>query len=78
MTWTSEPPTKPGWYWIRINGNEADIVRINKRTVHGKKHLTISSVGENYALPIEWLTIKFKYEWAGSIEEPEDNKENVL
>ena len=70
MTWTSEPPTKSGWYWIRLNGIEAHIVRINEYAEQGKKYLTISAVGENYAIPIERLTIKFKYEWAGPIPEP--------
>jgi hypothetical protein len=72
MKWTDKSPTEPGWYWIRVNGIEARIVRINEYTEQGEKHLTISAVGENYAIPIERLTIKFKYEWAGPIPEPDE------
>jgi hypothetical protein len=70
MKWTYKPPQEPGWYWIRINRAEAHIVRINEYAEQGKKYLTISAVGENYAIPIERLTIKFRYEWAGPIPEP--------
>ena len=65
MIWTSEPPQAPGWYWLRINGDEADIVRINKRTVHGKTYLTISAVGENCTIPLRnkrRITMA-KYDW---------------
>ena len=75
LKWTSEPPQATGWYWIRINGDESDIVHINQYEEQGKKYLTISAVGENYAIPIERLTIKFKYEWAGPIPEPVEPEE---
>ena len=28
MIWTTDKPTKPGWYWWRTQGTEASVVRI--------------------------------------------------
>lgn len=75
LKWTSEPPKATGWYWIRINGDEAHIVRINEYAEQGKKYLTMSAVGKNYAILIESLTSKSKYEWAGPIPEPIEPEE---
>lgn len=72
LKWTSEPPKATGWYWIRINGDEPDIVCINQYEEQGKKYLTMSAVGKNYAILIESLTSKSTYEWAGPIPEPEE------
>ena len=62
MKWTTEKPTKPGWYWFKDHSYKyimyinPDIMPNGKDGYDGK----------------EWM---FSWEalWAGPIEEPEDD-----
>ena len=54
MTWTTELPTEPGWYYRRIisaNYAELDIVSIfNRQLSHEPIHLLVERFGEDGAM----------------------------
>lgn len=66
MTWTTNKPTTPGWYWWRRNKD---------------KNLTCHEIGYRHehdglwilSLPDEYVRIdEYGGEWAGPIPEPEE------
>jgi hypothetical protein len=56
MTWTTEKPTVPGWYWYREIEGEPEILSIYK----DNGQLLISGIGLQ----------EFPGEWAGPLEPP--------
>ena len=60
MTWTTEKPTKPGWYWWRNNASEPRVVNIWQSRVHASI-LKASGLGE---------VLYCDGEWAGPLEPP--------
>ena len=78
MTWTKEPPTKPGWYWVREIPGRSGIPGKGKSylvsIVGTAPFLKLESaheqagfrVGINKAFPLYNMG-----EWAGPIEVPE-------
>ncbi len=56
MSWTTEKPTVPGWYWYRELEGEAEILSVYK----DDGQLLISGIGLQ----------EFPGEWAGSLEPP--------
>ena len=73
MTWTTELPTKPGWYYRRVisaNYAELDIVNIfNRQWRHETiKNICVERFGEDGAIPVSGYGIaingdKFQYEF---------------
>lgn len=67
LRWTSEPPTVPGWYWQR--GGESEEPRVVPvvwcRADSGEMELRIC------CRPYTPLS---RYEWAGPIPEPQEEK----
>ena len=62
MIWTTQAPTKEGWYWFsELDGSDERIVSVYHQRLNGNKLLTAS--GENFALfDLNGLR------WAGPIE----------
>ena len=75
MTWTKEPPTKPGWYWVR------EIPGRSGFPGKGKSYL-VSIVGTAPFLKLESahdqagfrldINLYNMGEWAGPIPEPQE------
>ena len=56
MSWTTEKPSKPGWYWYRESKGEPEILSLYK----DDGQLLISGIGLQ----------EFPVEWAGPLEPP--------
>jgi hypothetical protein len=61
MIWTTEKPTKPGWYWYRTSEEEKTLYMANVRELGGHMH-AIRSDGRS-----ERVT-DMPGEWQGSLE----------
>ena len=69
MNWTTEPPTKSGWYWLQTDFIPKCVVKViayygepclNYDAPMGYAYVRVSTVGPNAT-------------WAGPIEEPTDD-----
>ncbi len=71
MTWTSEPPKEPGWYWLYTFG-AVEIVKIVYSDYH--KELWLEKMGtgmhQKYS---KFLEQQIPHKWAGPIPEPEED-----
>ena len=66
LTWTTEQPTKPGWYWWRDSeASEAQVVRV---CVADDDVLGLRAETVNW----DCLVCECDGEWAGPIEEPKE------
>lgn len=61
MIWTTEKPTRPGWYWARNKTRVPQIVEVEANK-HGDLHYGIYTL-RHYGSNLEW---------AGPIPEPEE------
>lgn len=61
LTWTSQAPTEPGWYWCkqpnRKRGHIVHVLKINR--------LSCDCAGD------EWRTLN-AYHWSGPLPEPQE------
>lgn len=67
MTWTTEPPTAPGYYWLREPGGDSVIVEV----------YPLAAVSAPGILSAHWIGFKesaevgtFAGEWCGPIPDP--------
>ena len=71
MTWTTELPTKAGWYYRRIVNpalEEIDIVHVyDMQWSHESIHLWMERFGEDGAMPVSGYVValndEFQYEF---------------
>jgi hypothetical protein len=68
MTWTTEKPTVPGWYWWKPKQYYPVIVEIYRLEVRGKHYLMIGNCNEHHEGDLEYA----EGEWAGPIPPPEE------
>jgi hypothetical protein len=47
MTWTTDKPTVPGWYWLRPKNKPARIVRVTTKTI-----ASMYGIGGEWAGPL--------------------------
>ena len=69
MTWTTTTPTTPGYYWLQMNGNRPEVVRVECRDATGRT-LTHSTHQPNVQDAVELQTLNRGVAWAGPIPEP--------
>lgn len=68
MTWTKTQPTAEGYYWLRMNGGAAEVVRVEQISTGGPLSVSftngmrddVPSIGRH----------QHNVEWAGPIPEP--------
>jgi hypothetical protein len=71
MNWTSETPTKPGWYWTRMKGEDEtsvysyDVMRVEERWPGAD----LVDADDPFTFPLNHDCYA-KYEWAGPLEPP--------
>jgi hypothetical protein len=63
LVWTTEPPTEPGWYWVKDQSN------------HSFSRVTVLrwSEGELHDSYNTWSRVEFSH-FAGPIPEPQEEK----
>jgi hypothetical protein len=64
MRWTTEPPTVPGWYWMRTPQGQIGC------------HLVLT-IGNRMAIVDSWGLVcaaGLECEWSGPIPEPEEGE----
>lgn len=59
MNWTTDKPTKPGWYWARMSPNEPHVCEL----VFDEDGVTLVN-GETFSQMED-------HEWAGPLEPPQ-------
>jgi hypothetical protein len=70
MTWTTETPTKPGWYWLRDLMNDTPICDPTTYTV---VRLSFDLQGHTWVHDSDGfvqLSQRFRGSWAGPLEPP--------
>ena len=82
MTWTTDVPKEPGWYWLRYTGYKSRQVHklpiqlaypeTGGMLVADKLAMREESRGEYHFREIRFPTDCEPVEWAGPIPEPED------
>ena len=82
LTWTSEPPTKEGWYFYQaINGNHPIRmgyvgIRIYPQinapvlTLYGCHNIYGQAIRDDWSVPLQ--DVRAEHRWAGPIPEPEE------
>jgi len=63
MTWTTTPPTEPGWYWIEYNPSDRDLVEVDEDL-----NVWVAGEADYWSL----LTHGGPSRWLGPIPEPEE------
>ena len=75
MKWTTEPPTKPGWYWVRVPQSHASmrggIFVVSIEIFGGKQHIDWLVDGYEWDPPFEESHITH---WLGPLPVPEPPK----
>ncbi len=61
--WTTEPPTKPGWYWTMLN--KPRLVKVSQEAFTSELHVTHTGNEQEY--PLSDYT-----HWLGPLLEPEN------
>jgi len=66
LTWTSEKPTRPGWYWYRVqvHPEHIGITQVVLIEQYRDWELLMSVIGTDERLPIP------NGQWAGPLEPP--------
>lgn len=82
MKWTTEPPTEPGYYWLKYIDKEDGITTILCRLRKAKVHLKVTCWVEPSPVGFKGIFVKENLPgfikdvkplgWAGPIEEPEE------
>lgn len=67
MKWTDEQPTRPGFYWLRLEGGTVEVVQVAPQHVGGDA-LWVWHVADD--VPHTLKEYEFD-EWAGPIPEPQ-------
>lgn len=67
MTWTTAPPTAPGWYWIERKVFGVEMVRVSEDTFLGQE-LSCEFVGSDVPEEVSAGTVE---RWLGPIPEPQ-------
>lgn len=64
MKWSTEPPTEPGWYWVKPVDGERCVKRYSELDIaaYHKAFLRLRKAG---------------WEWAGPIPEPTESDDDV-
>lgn len=65
MKWTSEKPTKPGYYWLRGADADAQLVRVYRARLSGA--MRVESI-EGWNDVVDDISCQ----WAGPLEEPQE------
>ena len=68
MTWTTEQPTVPGWYWLRTRGPSEVVVECGQLN----SDMTVSMGGFHWDLPLDYKYFPPDSEWCGPFYPPED------
>lgn len=66
--WTTEKPSRAGWYWWRMGTRDAEIVEIEE--IAGILTVFQTGYDENLAKSVKF----WEGEWAGPLEEPEEQR----
>lgn len=66
LTWTTEAPTEPGWYWAKPAVGAADIVEVSRKG--GAMSVVFYSA---FSPPDNVYVDDIDCQWAGPIEPPE-------
>lgn len=66
MQWTTEQPTKPGWYWMRDTGPRRVRMGEQRRIVYVRNYVGALCI-DNWQIPDS------DTEWAGPLPEPEED-----
>jgi hypothetical protein len=69
LKWTTEKPTRPGWYWWRMDAGDC-IVEID-RDAHDNDSLYMLEPGPDGGVSLDILT----GQWAGPIEPPGEERD---
>ncbi len=67
MTWTTEVPTQPDWYWMR-HGEWTEAVRLADLDLAGENELRLYRIGMHVERLDLWLEQFGPVEWAGPLE----------
>lgn len=71
MKWTSETPTKVGWYWMKDDYRSPGLVLVTRDWIgDGMQFSEELSVGVNGDIHVPFCNIR----WAGPIDKPGDRK----
>lgn len=70
MTWTSERPTVPGWYWYKPRWGGCEVVLLWNRECIKDGQLWIARAGTPNAERLEGDTYFGDAKWSGPIEPP--------
>jgi hypothetical protein len=65
MTWTTDKPTEPGWYWLRHVHISAEI----GFCYQAKKRWWVATAYRDHPLEMSYF---MGFQWSGPIPEPED------
>lgn len=68
MRWTTEKPTKAGWYWMK-DGSASIVVEVETGTLDGFYIEDVWQAGVKNATPLKKFT---HCQWAGPLELPEE------
>jgi hypothetical protein len=64
LTWTTDTPTKPGWYWSQIRGRRAHVIELV--TELDSARLTVAQTGA-FVVDLE----AENHRWAGPLVQPQ-------
>lgn len=69
LKYTRELPEKAGWYFIRVNGGQAEVTKVFLPNPLGQLHYHVTNIttGEKMLMPVG---LHHVVEWAGPILEP--------
>ncbi len=67
MRWTYQPPTKPGWYWVRRREDIFNIEPTIAKVWKWSRRLRVDVPGVLFNVAINDT---YEMEWAGPIPEP--------
>ena len=68
LKWTSEPPTVPGWYFVRTT--KTIVVHV-ERDIDDKLLAWIGPVRQS----VKFMTQRLQAQWAGPLEEPKEEND---
>ena len=65
MTWTTDAPTKPGWYWFQVRRMKPRVIEVIAE--HEPERLLIAES----STPVDVLAGSI-YRWAGPLDPPQE------
>ena len=66
-TWTTEPPTEPGWYWVHTTPEDDPINPVTEV-------VELEGPGAAFTLKEHGLSLNTRTHWLGPLPEPEPPK----